>query len=214
MAKLFALLLSLALLFPAIASASDIVYIHSYSKRVKPVQIANALPAFQSSIDEDLGPIWGVSAVLTTDPSSDYTMEMVIVDNADCPCYGFHTNVTGLPLAIISAKTAQAHHEDWRLTASHELDEMLVDPFVDRKLWIKDKQWIVEVADPVESGADAYFKGNVPLSDFVTPAWFTGGQGPYDFTGVLRKPGQLARGGYLSWWDMQNRVWNQSVNMI
>ena len=68
-----------------------------------------------------------------------------------------------------------AHTSNWTRIASHELLEMLVDP---RGGLIR-AGYQLEVCDPVK--ALTYSLWGVALADFVTPAWFSGGTGPYDY---------------------------------
>jgi hypothetical protein len=76
------------------------------------------------------------------------------------------------PCALVSPAAGT-----WTVQLSHEVVEMLVDPDLTGD----------EVCDPVEE--DAYRLDGVWVSDFVTPAWFTGGGGPFDQMRLVGRPG-------------------------
>lgn len=123
---------------------------------------------------------------------------------------GVHLDTHGHPYAEISAT------DDWTITASHELVEMLVDP-LGRKLVTApsvdpaDKgatvRYLVEVADPVE--ALGYDIDGVSVSDFVTPSWYRpAGAAPYSFTRGASQPLRVLDGGYVSWIGLDGH-WHQ-----
>lgn len=76
----------------------------------------------------------------------------------------------------------------WTVELSHELSEALGDPLGDESLGKYKK----EIADPVRKLH--YYIGNVLMDDFVTPAWFIGGPGPYDEMHTLTRPGSVKYG--------------------
>lgn len=90
------------------------------------------------------------------------------------------------PCALISVDYG---HGPWTDAFSHELMETLADP----------TNLGDEVCDPVDGSfiidrrgmrlAGGYMLDGVTVSDFVTPAWFDGGPGPYDWTQLVRRPG-------------------------
>jgi len=106
---------------------------------------------------------------------------------AHCPkgTTGCHYRSATGPIAYASVNDTA---ESWQEVASHELEEMFVDPDLDVAYpvccWLAGARWRVEVADPVE---DHPVKVNgVPIADFVHPAWYTGGPGRQDESGHLR----------------------------
>lgn len=99
-------------------------------------------------------------------------------------------NSRGVPGAIIATNRQQTGRI-WQVTGSHELQEMLADPFpvsgrihlfpvpeqVIQNLGVpQDSQWVVEVSDPAEdfyAGVHAPgFFNRVPTSDFATTNWY------------------------------------------
>lgn len=82
---------------------------------------------------------------------------------------GFHSvDSTGQPYAEVTSGDMRS------IGLSHELTEMLVNPRATDTVG----GWLKEIADPVANCYPQYH--DVDLSDFVYPAWFTGGPGPYD----------------------------------
>jgi hypothetical protein len=96
------------------------------------------------------------------------------------------------------------------VTLSHELLEMLADPWINWCAIGGDGQiYALEVADPVEADNLGYEIDGVLVSDFVTPAWFEPTEADrMDFKRHLSKAGELAPGGYISVLDPQ-KGWTQ-----
>lgn len=100
---------------------------------------------------------------------------------------GLHGVDAGVPFASVWPDTLSVNLRP--MAISHELIEMLVDPYADR--YVNGR--LVEVCDPVNGST--YLVNWLPLADFVTPAWFTSGApGPFDHMGTLRMPLTLAPG--------------------
>lgn len=109
----------------------------------------------------------------------------------------------------------------WSLTASHERLEMLADPYGRRlrkgpslKAGQGIVQYLVEVCDPSEAEAFAYDVDGVVVSDFYTHGFFdpsaTAGT-RYSFTGAIKRPRQVLRGGYVSWRVPSTGEWWQQT---
>jgi hypothetical protein len=65
-------------------------------------------------------------------------------------------------------------------------------------------KFLVEVGDPSEAAEFGYSINNLLVSDFYTPQYFDPVQSAgvrYSFTGAIKEPRQVLRGGYLSWQD-------------
>jgi len=215
LARVCVLIVALVLLTAAAASAANVIYVRNdESSGLSDADVAASLPAFQLALDRDFGPIWGVGATLTADPAAAAIADMQINLLDESPEYGalgFHDVYSNKPVAYVFVKDSEAVGEAWPLIFSHELWEMLVDPWVDRVSQdpLTGKMWAVEVADPVESGYYAYFINNVPISDFVTPAWYNLRRGqPYDFMRKLKKPHAVGRHGYAQYYDFRSQRWN------
>jgi hypothetical protein len=70
----------------------------------------------------------------------------------------------------------------WTIIASHEIVEMLANPWTNR---IR-HNYRQEICDPVKRLT--YRISGIRMSDFVTPAWFGGHTAPYDHLGDVTSP--------------------------
>jgi len=182
-------------------------------------QLAEIASALQKQATRDFAPIWQISATISVFQSlqqvpSDY-WPIIIRDDIDQPgAAGYHTDSSGQPYALVQAS------ENVSLTCSHELMEMLGDPFGNRLVAadsLKAGQgrvnYLVEVCDPSEGEQFAYSINGIRVSDFYTPNFFDPVLAPsvrYSFTGCIRKPRQILEGGYISWMIPATREWWQA----
>lgn len=172
--------------------------------------------AMQKFVDEHLAPVWGTPAKLVK--STGFvkgTWAIAFLDNADdANTEGYH-DVTpeGLPMAKVFVRTTIKLKEIVSVAASHELAEMLVDPGTN--LYSagpkKNRLYDYEAADPVE---ELHFEVNgIPMSDFVYPEYFETFHKPgsvlFDHMGKLKRPFEVAKGGYQSFWEngKEKTVW-------
>lgn len=79
-------------------------------------------------------------------------------------------------------------------TISHELLEMLGDPYCNFWADFGDLEDAVELCDRVEG--DSYDIDGIAVSNFLGPRAFRPGDGPYDHLGLLKHPFDLTAGGY------------------
>jgi hypothetical protein len=136
-----------------------------------------------------------------------------IRDDSDQPgALGYHDIDPNLnPIGFVFARTDLKYGLNWTVTASHEIIEMVGDQWAGYEY-----QWgntstfgTFELCDPVEADALGYnTHGGIWLSDFVTPAWFFGGPGPYSYRGSVTAPRTLAAGGYMALWT-PSQGWHQ-----
>jgi hypothetical protein len=187
---------------PAFA-AGPVVFVDNESSVVPQADVDAAVPAFQVAVSRDFASVWGTDATLTTDPAVPAQMVVRLEDDADCGgCLGYHDVIGGRPTSRVFARTSALDNESWQLVFSHELEEMLVDPWVNRLAEWGGRTWLVEVSDPCESGLYAYFVDGVAISDFITPRWYDRSlPGRFDFTGRFRRAGQVGQHGYASYRD-------------
>jgi len=125
---------------------------------------------------------------------------------------GIHLDRNHHPYAEIMATS------DWSVTVSHEMVEMLVDPYGNRFTSAPDidphsdrhqVHYLVEVADPCEMWS--YSINGVAVSDFVTPEYYNpdAAGASLDQLGRLKHPYDVPRGGYISWIDPEDGRWHQ-----
>jgi len=171
--------------------------------------------ALQKQVTRDLALHWPVQA--TVDAFTDLShapsgyWPVVVRDDIMREEAGVHCDENGQPFALVTAGPG------WSIVASHEILEMLVDPFGNR-LVAGDSvepgqgrvEYLVEVADPV--GFSSYKCNEIPVADFVTSHYFDpqgNTSGVYSFTGKILGPRQVLRGGYLTWRDLVTGDWWQ-----
>jgi hypothetical protein len=192
----------------------------SETSSISPAELGIVAAALQKQAARDLGPIWHVSATVDAfarleDVPLGY-WPIIVRDDIDTPgAAGVHEDDAGQPFALVSSG------EGWSLTASHEAIEMLVDPF-GRRLTAGQSpmpkqgrvQFLVEPCDPSEATEFAYIINGVSVSDFYTPKFFSTAANPsdrYSFTGAIKKPRQVLKGGYLSWHEPVTDHWFQET---
>jgi hypothetical protein len=183
-------------------------------------QVSQALPAFQKQANTDVSTAWGIDAVslnfvaANAQPSKSHWW-IVVLDNSDqAGALGYHDLTSGgLPISKVFAGTDKQYGYNWTVTATHELIEMLVDPWLnlcavgpDRKIWA------YEACDPVEADQLGYQIDGVVVSDFCLPTWWEPPRAgvAVDFKGHITKPLQLAKGGYAQYLDPR-RGWVQTT---
>ena len=105
----------------------------SESERAKMADLLRVSAALQKQATRDLAPIWNISATVDAfarlEDVPDGYWPMIIKDDIGMNAAGVHMDKDGQPFALISAANKV---DDWSLTSSHELLEMLVDPSGDR----------------------------------------------------------------------------------
>lgn len=180
--------------------------------------LATVSAAISKQISRDFGPIWGVNATVDAFPSLDdvppgYWPVTIQADIGDPTAAGFHTDKNGNPFALVQFSPS------WSLTASHEILEMLADPFgnrvvssfspVDNKSRV---EILVEVCDPSEGTKFSYTIDGVAVSDFYTPRYLDPVTAPgvrYGFTDALTQARQVLKDGYISFHDLSTDHWMQ-----
>jgi hypothetical protein len=190
------------------------------TKRIGMSELLPVSAALQKQATNDLGPAWSIRATVDAfthvqDVPPGYWPIFVRDDIKEPGAEGYHTDENRQPFALVRWSPT------WALTVSHEMLEMLVDPFGDRLVAsasIKPGQgtvnYLVEVCDPCESTHCAYPVNGIPLSDFYTPDYFDAGTARgvrYSIAGNIKRPLQLLKEGYLSWMEPSTGKWFQST---
>jgi hypothetical protein len=214
---------------------TDHVALVSLTTDVSTKSFLQAAAAVQKQITRDFTPFWGIPATvdvfedLASVPSDyhpvvlfgnpeelmdrlDFAIgreyaERLIDDFERDRLSGLHLNAfTRQPFALVEAS------ETWSVTLSHEILEMIVDPYGNRLIAaahpVHHRQrvkYLVEVCDPCQMMW--YPVNGVPVSDFYTPRYFDPvvvDTSRYSFTGALERPLQILDGGYLSWIDPED----------
>jgi hypothetical protein len=210
----------------------DHVAIVSLTSEVSLKSLLAVSAAVQKQVTRDFTPIWGLPATVDAFDDlaavpSDYHPVVLFGDPEELigrveasvgpegaaeliddfergTLGGVHLNAfTRQPFALVQASDA------WTVTLSHEILEMLADPYGNRLIAaarLGDEQqrvkYLVEICDPCQSRW--YPVNGIPVSDFYTPRFFDPVRIDglrYSFTGALRHPLDIAEGGYLTWVD-------------
>jgi hypothetical protein len=178
--------------------------------------------ALQKAVSRDFAGVWGIDASMSFVQRGAKTgwqgrWNLLVLDDSDTAnALGYH-DVTpeGLPLGKVFAGTDAKYGAKVSVTFAHELFEMLLDPWI--SLCAEDSRRGVfvayEASDAVEADELAYDVDGVPVSDFVTPAFFDptarGRAGErFSFCEHVHAPFELAPGGYESVY-VPGRGWTQ-----
>lgn len=172
---------------------------------VTDTELEAAVAALQKQVGLDFKPHYGIGAKLEIHSSvpANYWGLIILDDSDQAGALGYHDlTADGLPLGKVFAKTDKDNGYNWTITTSHELLEMLGDPWVDAAVQVAGRTfYALEVADACESDQYGYDIDGVMVSDFVLPDWFIkGSQGPYDFKEHISQPLELLPGGYIGKW--------------
>jgi hypothetical protein len=188
-------------------------------------ELAHVAGALNEQVLRDFAPVWHVRASVGAYPQAPAsTWAIRIRHTLDEPgALGYHTDDHNQPVSYVMLT------DDWSVTCSHELLEMLADPWGSRmhggrlpagletefrnfglKHLTSHVSYLLEACDPPE--ATPYEVGDVQVSDFLTPAWYLahpGGKQAYSFAGGCKAPREVAMGGYVSfvapsgeWWQV------------
>ncbi|GAA2228412.1 hypothetical protein GCM10010430_05120 [Kitasatospora cystarginea] len=194
-------------------------------------EVKAAIPALQTQVSRDFAPVWGTDAQLSfAAPAalSDDSWWLVVLDDSDqAGALGYHDVTSNfLPLGKVFAGTDKKYGQQWTVTASHELLEMLGDPDIDLVVFDQPtgttgRLYAMEVCDAPEAEEYAYKIGDTLVSDFVHPSWFqphaANGNGNadgagFDHGGFIKKPLELLPGGYIGVFDVSSGTgWTQQT---
>lgn len=206
------------------------VAIINQSTVVTDAQVYALTYSLQLLTRNDFYPAWGImSHVYFLDktaplPKGDWSL--VILDNADqAGALGYHDLTSdGFPLGKVFAKTTMDAGENWTVTASHELMEMLVDPYINLTIFNQTGNNTgqilpYEICDPVQGSNCTFTIAGLTMSNFVYPTWFEGfrpaNSVKFDFMGVLTQPMQVYNEGYMSYYNVPNAAgWQQTFAMV
>jgi hypothetical protein len=173
--------------------------------------------AVQKQVTDDFAPVWGIGA--TVDPFAAVAdvppgyWPVVVRDDIGLNIAGAHTaDAQDKPFALVAFR-----EDDWPLSVSHEVLEMLADPwgkeFVTGPSLLPGQgtvEYLAEVCDPCQGADSGYSVNGVVVADFVLPAYYKAfGAGRYSFAGNILAPREVLPGGYVSWRDPVTAVWTQ-----
>ncbi|MCW3818986.1 hypothetical protein ONA91_31570 [Micromonospora sp. DR5-3] len=192
----------------------------SETERITSSQLNRVAAALQKQAIRDFRAVWDITATVDgfeklEDVPVGY-WPIIVRDDIGTPgAAGIHIDKDGQPFSLVQ------YSDSWSLTASHEMLEMLADPWGNRLVAGQSPkpdqgrvEFLVEVADPPEDAQFGYTVNGILVSDFLTPHFYdpvaTAGV-RYSFCGHLPGPRQILVGGYLSWHDPVSDHWWQQT---
>ena len=192
-----------------------VIAIANASTCLTDAQVEAVLPALQKQVSDDFEAYWELDCTLTFLSKSQQLTpgwwQIVLTDNPhQAGALGYHElSSSGTPLGRVFAKLDLESGSSWTATLSHELLEMLADPWINWCAMGSDSRiYALEVCDAVEDDKLGYNIDDALVSDFITPAWFEPTDADrIDFKRRLSKPLELARGGlhlhlrFVNWLD-------------
>jgi len=186
-----------------------VIAITNASTCLSDAQVEAVLPAMQKQVSDDFKAYWeqdcALSFLAKDQPLIAGWWQIVLTDNPDqAGALGYHEMTSqGTPLGKVFAKLDLQSGSSWTVTLSHELLEMLADPWINWCAMGSDtKIYALEVCDAVEADELGYQIDGVQVSDFITPAWYEPTSADrIDFRKHVSKELELARGGYISIFD-------------
>jgi len=166
--------------------------------------------ALQIQVSRDFAPVWKADAELVVVAPGEAPPPMswwiVILDNSDLgTALGYHDLTSErLPMGKVFLETARQSGEQWSVMFSHEVLEMLADPFINLTALAPTVYgnflYAYENCDACQSGDTGYDIDRHRLSDFCFPSWFDaskyGTGSVFDFCGHIKRPFELLPGGY------------------
>jgi len=186
-----------------------VIGITNASTCVTNAQVEAVLPALQKQVSTDFKAYWQEDCTLIflakDEPLTNGWWQIVLADTPDqAGALGYHElSSAGTPLGKVFAQFDIRNGFSWTVTLSHELLEILTDPWINWCAIGSDSRvYALEVCDPVESDELGYEVDGVRMSNFVTPAWFEPtGADRRDFNQHLTHELEVHAGGYASVFD-------------
>lgn len=183
------------------------------------MQLAAIAAALTRQVNEHFQPYWNtrcssVAVAPYMQPTESHWVIGLFKDADQPGALGYHdVTPSGAPLAKVFPLLDAQDGGNLSTTISHELLEMLADPYLSRATQGPDgKFWAMEVADAVEQ--DEYLIDGVKVSNFVTPHYFEPPQQiagvKLDHLGLVKAPLEVRPGGYMQW--NSGNGWHQVVH--
>lgn len=189
----------------------------SETSSVSASELTRVSAALQKQVARDVTQHWDIQGTVDAFTSLNDVppgyWPIIIRDDIGQDSEGIHCDDSGQPMALVTSDL------DWSVTASHEVLEMLVDPFGNTMIAgpsVNPDQgrveYLVEVSDPVSG--KWYQVNGVKVADFFTRRYFdpvSADGAQYSFMGNLTAPRQILFGGYLTWFEpVRGEWWQQS----
>lgn len=201
----------------AMTTVNANVVIVDQTHKIDPALLHNAALALNTQVTQHLPKYWnGINASVSSAPSLHAlpagSWPVFLVESLPPGEGGFHLDKKNQPYAKVIASADDA---SWTIDASHEILEMLVDPYGNRlqssqAIAIKGDgvvdapgtfDYLVEACDPCEANNFGYEISGIAVSDFITPNF-------YDTTsGASSPPPRAISSAYRSKTACGGRIW-------
>ena len=105
----------------------------------------------------------------------------------------YHTIQNNIPFANIFCNPKK---DNLSFLFTHELFELLINPFMKETFTFENEIYLKEVADPVSN--NYFIENDLKISDWVLPSWFEQGFiGKTNHLNTLKRSFELSPGGYV-----------------
>ncbi len=197
------------------------IAVKNLSTSVSDTDMKLMLLALQEQVSTDFKSVYGIDATLRWFEKSAKVpggfWQLTAFENADqAGILGFHDKTAqGLPIGKAFVGTTLRYGGIPSVTVSHELLEMLGDPWVNLSVIDTNlgRAWNYEMCDACEADELGYKRHGIQLSDFVKPSYFepevTHVSKGRTFCNRISDALTLAPGGYMGYWDFASKSWEQ-----
>jgi hypothetical protein len=136
--------------------------------------------AIQLQLHQDVAPFWSLAVETTLtiiqqgfSAPNDYWQIILAPATDVANDLGYHEKtVFGNPIGKVFTQTTLQYRQTISRVLSHEIIEMIADPYIDDKVTIENTTYLAEVCDPVHYDALVFPRLGVLVSDFVTPTYY------------------------------------------
>ena len=199
--------------------SEPVIAVFTHTGLIPAAYIEACVAATQVALTRDFAPLWSGAQLIYVAPGGTIQPEWwqaTFFDHSDqADALGYHDlTSSGQPLAKIFAADCIADHENWNVTFSHEIWEMLADPRIDKTVTYDGWEYAQEVADAPEDDRYGQLVNDHLISNAVTPAWFEpNGKPPFTMypCDAIAAPFALAYGGYIGRRQLPDGQWEQQL---
>lgn len=167
------------------------------------------VPAAREFIQQWLTAFWpdvaGTTIRAVPPGASAITTEAAIIlapNTTQAGSLGYHDKTAaGLPTGIIELDSCRRYGVPWTIAATHEIAELLIDPFLTEFVDVATRSYPKEIADPTTAGH--FMIGSVPVANVTTPAYWdphSPAGSRFDLMGLVKAPlPAIPEKGWLEW---------------
>jgi hypothetical protein len=176
--------------------------------------------AIQKQIDGDFAPIWNIGDTLvyigdsqTEKPKPGDRVVRLVPTSSEPGTLGSHWLDGSVPTGEVGVQTCIDDGVEVSSCLSHEILEMLLDPYATLAFQVGRFFLAAEVCDRVEDSSKDYKIDGVTVENFSLPSAFNGGSFPFDFRHRLTT-NTLTPNGYQLQVDIGSGQWSQITGKL